>query len=55
LRLVLETDFGGAVRPETRMDQPIGAAFRHRSFGPRAISQSFVEKEYRDVPVETHA
>lgn len=38
LRLVLETTFAEPGY-EVRMDQPIGAAFRDRSFGPRAIVQ----------------
>ncbi len=35
LRLVLETDYG--VGPETRNDQPEGAAFDTRSFLPRSV------------------
>ena len=35
LRLVLETDFSGPARPETRNDQPLDAAFQHRTFGLR--------------------
>lgn len=64
LRLVLETSFAGGARPETRNDQPIGAAFdlRNRSmgasFGLRPIVQTFAElenKEHRDVPQPAHA
>ncbi|MBI5948775.1 MAG: type I-E CRISPR-associated protein Cas5/CasD [Chloroflexi bacterium] len=55
LRLVLETDFSGPVRPETRNDQPLGAAFRDRTFGLRAIVQEFFEKEQNDVPQPPHA
>jgi hypothetical protein len=40
---------------EIRMDQPRGAAFQDRSFGPRAIVQAYIEKEYGDVPQQTHA
>lgn len=55
LRLVLETDFRDLRRPETRMDQPLGAAFRDRTFGPRPILQSFIEKESGNVPQPSHA
>ncbi len=58
LRFVLEATFDGPARPETRNDQPIGAAFRHRTFGPRAIQHDFVQftfKEQRDVPQPAHA
>lgn len=49
LRLVLETSFDVAGH-ELRMDQPIGAAFQTRRFGPRAIVQRFTaEKEYGNV------
>lgn len=56
LRLVLETDFSGPTRPETRNDQPLGAAFafRNRTFGPRAIVQTSCEKEYANVPQPAH-
>lgn len=45
LRLVIETarTFGG----EVRMDQPVGAAFRDRSFTVRHVSTTFLE----DVPL----
>jgi CRISPR system Cascade subunit CasD len=55
LRLILETDFGGAARPETRNDQPLGAAFQDRTFGPRAIVQEFFTKEQSNVPQPAHA
>ena len=55
LRLVLETDFRGPARPETRSDQPRGAAFQDRTFGPRAIVQASCDKEYTDVPQPAHA
>ena len=59
LRLVLETDFTGSTRPETRHDQPVGAAFRDRTFGPRAIVQDFTaersgSKEDSDVSQPAH-
>jgi CRISPR system Cascade subunit CasD len=59
LRLVLETDFHGPTRPETRNDQPRGAAFQNRTFGLRAIIQDFTlelsYKEQSDVPQPAHA
>jgi len=59
LRLVLETDFSGASRPETRNDQPLSAAFQNRTFGLRAILQDFTPelsyKENSDVPQPAHA
>jgi CRISPR system Cascade subunit CasD len=55
LRLVLESNFGGPARPETRNDQPLGAAFQDRTFGPRAIVQEFFAKEQSDVPQPAHA
>lgn len=60
LRLVLETDFRGPTRPETRNDQPIGAAFQLRTFGPRAIVQDLFTpelsyKEQTDVPQPANA
>lgn len=54
LRLVLEADFDTDGH-EVRLDQPIGAAFATRSFGPRAIVQAFIEKERRDVPQQAAA
>ncbi|MGE5595254.1 MAG: type I-E CRISPR-associated protein Cas5/CasD [Hyphomicrobiales bacterium] len=50
LRLVLEADFTTDGH-EVRMDQPLGAAFRDRTFGPRAIVQftNVVPTEVRDV------
>lgn len=48
LRLVIETDFSSA-GAETRMDQPLGAAFRERTFGPRAVVQRYIRKEPVDV------
>lgn len=54
LRLVLEADFDTDGH-EVRMDQPFGAAFATRSFGPRAIVQAFIEKEPRDVPQQAAA
>lgn len=38
LRLVIEVEDGGA----RRMDQPIGAAFRDRTFGPRYVQSLFI-------------
>jgi CRISPR system Cascade subunit CasD len=59
LRLVIEADFSGPVRPQTRNDQPIGAAFQDRSFGPRAVIQDFtpelIYKDERNVPQPAHA
>jgi CRISPR system Cascade subunit CasD len=59
LRLVLETDFSGPARPETRNDQPVGAAFQDRTFGQRAIVHEFTPelpgKERSDVPQPSHA
>lgn len=49
LRLVVETSFE-LPGHEVRMDQPVGPAFRDRTFGPRAVSQSFFVKERTDVP-----
>lgn len=49
LRLVIEaapSDSGA----ETRMDQPLGAAFRDRTFGPRLVVQSRFSKEETHVP-----
>ena len=56
LRLVLETTFDDP-NHEVRMDQPHGAAFRDRTFGPRAIVQTIhlTPKEGRDVPQSTQA
>lgn len=55
LRCVVEARLGDP-DTETRLDQPIGAAFvsHDRRFGPRAIRQTFIEKECRDVPEPTH-
>jgi len=59
LRLVLEADFSGPARPETRNDQPLGAAFRDRTFGPRAIVHELTPelsyKEHPDVSQPAHA
>jgi len=58
LRLVLETDFSGAVRPETRNDQPLGSAFATRTFGLRPIVHELTPElsytEERDVPQPSH-
>lgn len=54
LRLVVESSFDVAGH-ELRMDQPLGAAFRDRSFGPRPILQDYFDKERTDVPQQTHA
>jgi len=54
LRIVLETSFDDP-NHEVRMDQPLGAAFRDRTFGPRPIVQSFFEKERSDVSQPSHA
>ena len=59
LRLVLETDFSGAPRPETRSDQPLGAAFQERTFGLRPVLQDFTPElsyqEKSDVSQPAHA
>jgi CRISPR system Cascade subunit CasD len=49
LRLVLEVAPGTA-GAEVRNDQPLGAAFRDRTFGPRPVVHRFIEKEPDDVP-----
>ncbi len=49
LRFVVESTFETPGR-ETRMDQPLGAAFRDRTFGPRPILQHYFVKERTDVP-----
>lgn len=49
LRLVLETSFEDPAH-EVRMDQPLGAAFQDRTFGPRPVVQSFFQKERNHVP-----
>lgn len=49
IRFVIESTFETAGR-ETRMDQPRGAAFRDRTFGPRPIVQQFHLMERTDVP-----
>jgi CRISPR system Cascade subunit CasD len=49
LRLVVESTFETPGR-ETRIDQPLGAAFRDRTFGPRPIRQIYFEKERTNVP-----
>ena len=56
LRLVLEATFEDQ-DVEVRMDQPLGAAFRDRTFGPRPILQytGFVPGERSDVPQPTPA
>lgn len=58
LRLVLESSPGGAVRGETRNDQPLGAAFRDRTFTSRMVVQEFTPeffyKEESDVPQPAH-
>lgn len=56
LRLVLEATFADQ-DVELRMDQPLGAAFRDRTFGPRPILQftGFVPRERNDVPQPTPA
>jgi CRISPR system Cascade subunit CasD len=52
LRLVVEAEAGVETdRTEVRHDQPVGAAFASRTFGPRPIRHSYVEKENHDVPV----
>jgi len=48
LRFVLETDYG--VGPETRQDQPEGAAFSTRRFLPRSVETTF-ENLGQDVPI----
>ena len=42
LRCVIERDHGATA--EVRMDQPLGAAFEQRSFGPRWVETVFMEK-----------
>jgi len=56
LRLVLEATFADDA-VELRMDQPLGAAFRDRTFGPRPILQftGFVPRERSDVSQPTPA
>lgn len=50
LRLVLETTFDDP-SGERRVDQPLGAAFERRTFGPRTIRHGLsTEKEYGNVP-----
>jgi len=49
LRLVIETTPSDP-EAETRMDQPVGAAFRDRSFGARAIRQTTVTVARREEP-----
>lgn len=53
LRIVLETTFD-APSAETRMDQPLGAAFQDRQFGPRPVIQDYIMKERTDVPEPAH-
>lgn len=47
-RLIIETTFD-TPQHELRIDQPLGAAFRDRTFGPRPILQSYLEVS-QDVP-----
>jgi len=49
LRLVIEAAPSES-SAETRMDQPLGAAFRDRTFGPRLVVQSRFPKEETHVP-----
>lgn len=49
LRYVIETTFDAAGH-ETRMDQPLGTAYRDRTFGPRPILQQYFRREQHDVP-----
>ncbi|HML99537.1 MAG TPA: type I-E CRISPR-associated protein Cas5/CasD [Tepidiformaceae bacterium] len=49
IRFVIESTFETPGH-ETRMDQPRGAAFRDRLFGPRPIVQQFHLMERTDVP-----
>lgn len=53
LRLVMETTFDDP-DAQLRQDQPIGAAFATRTFGPRAIRQEYFEKESTDVAEPAH-
>jgi hypothetical protein len=59
LRAVLEQPAGAG--GEARMDQPIGAAFRTRAFGPRYVRTEFfamgtaVPVRSDDVSVTSHA
>lgn len=53
LRLVVDSSFDMPGH-EVRMDQPLGAAFRDRTFGPRPILQDYFDKERTDVPQQTH-
>lgn len=48
LRLVIESSFDDPDH-QVRMDQPLGAAFEHRTFGPRAIVQDYFIKEAQGV------
>jgi CRISPR system Cascade subunit CasD len=52
LRFVLETDYG--VGPETRYDQPEGAAFATRRFLPRSVETTF-KKLGQEVPIRKEA
>jgi CRISPR system Cascade subunit CasD len=57
LRMVIESTFtlGHA---DVRMDQPLGAAFQDRTFGPRPVVNSFAPPNLRsmsDVPEPSHA
>ncbi len=61
LRFVLETDYG--VGPETRYDQPEGAAFSTRRFLPRSVKTDFkdlgdevpIRKEVPHVPLPANS
>ncbi|MBN9493717.1 hypothetical protein J0H33_10280, partial [bacterium] len=46
LRLVIEDSQGN----ETRMDQPLGAAFATRMFGPRRIQSAVAKPALRSDP-----
>ncbi len=52
LRFVLESTFETPGR-ETRMDQPIGTAYRDRTFGPRPVLQEYRLVEPSNVPEPT--
>lgn len=55
LRLVLEASFDDD-NTQMRQDQPAGACFETRSFGPRAVIQDyFTHKEPSDVSQPAHA
>ncbi len=54
LRFVIETSLGG--NADIRFDQPMGAAFAMREFGPRAVvTHLWTVRREENVPEPTHA